>query len=40
VPGNFVDDPGFLTGAAGVALVLLAASTSTPLSWDRTLLIA
>jgi lantibiotic biosynthesis protein len=40
VPGNFVDDPGFLTGAAGVALVLLAASTSTPPSWDRTLLIA
>jgi lantibiotic biosynthesis protein len=40
VPGYFVDDPGFLTGAAGVALVLLAASTSTPLSWDRTLLIA
>lgn len=40
VPGNFVDDPGFLTGAAGVAMVLLAASTSTPPSWDRTLLIA
>jgi lantibiotic biosynthesis protein len=40
VPGNFVDDPGFLTGAAGVALVLLAASTPTPPSWDRTLLIA
>jgi hypothetical protein len=40
VPGNFVDDPGFLTGAAGVALILLAASTSTPPSWDRALLIA
>jgi lantibiotic biosynthesis protein len=40
VPGNFVDDPGFLTGAAGVALVLLTASTSTPPGWDRALLIA
>jgi lantibiotic biosynthesis protein len=40
VAGNFVDDHSFLTGAAGVALVLLAASASTPPRWDRALLIA
>ncbi|MFN2488399.1 MAG: lanthionine synthetase LanC family protein [Actinomycetota bacterium] len=31
-------DPGFLTGAAGIALVLLAATTSVEPSWDRLLL--
>jgi hypothetical protein len=40
LPGNFVDDHTFLTGAAGVALLLLAASASTPPRWFRALLIA
>jgi hypothetical protein len=40
VPGNLVDDPTFLTGATGVALVLLAASTPIEPHWDRALLIA
>lgn len=39
-PGEFVDDPGFLTGAAGVALVLLAGATSTAPQWDRALLLS
>jgi class I lanthipeptide synthase len=40
VGGRFVpqDDPGFLTGAAGVALALLAASTPVEPDWDRVLL--
>jgi hypothetical protein len=33
-------DPGLLTGAAGVALVLLAAATSAEPAWDRALLVA
>lgn len=37
--GNFVDDPGFLTGAAGVVLALLAAATSIEPDWDCTLLL-
>lgn len=37
---NWVDDPGLVTGAAGVVLVLLAASTSTEPIWDRLFLIA
>jgi hypothetical protein len=40
VTGNLVDDPGFLTGAAGVAMVLLAAATAAEPRWDRTLLVA
>ncbi|MGC0416985.1 lanthionine synthetase C family protein [Embleya sp. AB8] len=32
--------PGLLDGAAGVILALLAATTSTPPSWDRALLLA
>ncbi|MBV9691209.1 MAG: lanthionine synthetase C family protein [Ktedonobacteraceae bacterium] len=38
--GIFVDDPGFLTGAIGVALVLLAVCTSVEPQWNRALLIA
>ncbi|AZQ69888.1 hypothetical protein EKH77_00430 [Streptomyces luteoverticillatus] len=34
------DDPGFLDGAAGVALALLAAATDTEPTWDRALLLA
>jgi hypothetical protein len=34
------DDPGLLTGAAGVALVLLAAATPVEPAWDRALLLA
>jgi lantibiotic biosynthesis protein len=40
VPGNLVDDPSFVTGADGVATVLLAAAFPDARSWDRTLLIA
>jgi hypothetical protein len=38
--GSLVDQPDFLTGASGVALALLAASTSVEPSWDRLLLLA
>jgi hypothetical protein len=34
------DDPGVLTGAAGVALALLAATTSIEPAWDRILLLS
>lgn len=36
VPGNFVDDPTLLTGATGVALVLLAAIGDERPPWFRT----
>jgi hypothetical protein len=36
----WVDDPGFLTGVAGIALVLLAAVTPLEPAWDRVLLLA
>lgn len=36
----WVDDPGFLTGAAGVALALLAAITPVEPAWDRVLLLS
>jgi lantibiotic modifying enzyme len=36
----WVADPGFLTGAAGVALALLAATTAGEPNWDRMLLTA
>ncbi|WP_282703827.1 lanthionine synthetase C family protein [Streptomyces sp. CC219B] len=39
-PGVFVDDPGLLTGAAGVVLALLAAATSVTPEWDRALLMS
>jgi lantibiotic biosynthesis protein len=34
------DDPGILTGAAGIALALLAAATSIEPGWDRMLLVS
>jgi hypothetical protein len=40
VPGNEIDQPGLLDGAAGVALVLLAASTSVEPVWDRLFLLS
>jgi lantibiotic biosynthesis protein len=40
-PGdNPVDRPGLLDGAAGVAMVLLAAATDVEPEWDRLFLIA
>lgn len=36
--GRWVSDPGFLTGAAGVALALLAATCDVDPAWDRLLL--
>jgi hypothetical protein len=38
--GYRVDHPGLLTGAPGVALVLLAAATSTEPTWDRLFLLS
>jgi hypothetical protein len=37
---NWTDDPGFLTGAAGIALALLAAATAVEPAWDRALLVS
>ena len=34
------DDPGILTGAAGVAMALLAATTTIEPAWDRMLLLS
>jgi hypothetical protein len=40
-PGGVrVDQPGFLEGAPGVALALLAASTDREPTWDRVLLLS
>src|SRR5262249_41487720 len=36
----WVDDPGILTGAAGIALALLAAITPVEPAWDRSLLLS
>ena len=33
-------DPGLLTGAIGIALALLAATTAVEPAWDRMLLVA
>jgi hypothetical protein len=38
--GNETDQPGLLDGAAGVALVLLAAATNVEPTWDRAFLLA
>jgi hypothetical protein len=38
--GQLVDQPGLLTGAPGVALVLLAASTNVEPTWDRLFLLS
>lgn len=40
IGGSLVDDPGFLTGSAGIGLHLLAATTSVEPTWDRLLLIS
>lgn len=40
VQGRAVDEPGLLEGAAGVALVLLSASTPVEPAWDRLFLLA
>jgi hypothetical protein len=37
---RWVDEPGFLMGAAGIALALLAAATDIEPQWDRTLLVS
>jgi hypothetical protein len=37
---TWVADPGLLTGAAGIALALLAATTAIEPAWDRILLVA
>jgi class I lanthipeptide synthase len=37
---GWADDPGFLTGAAGVGLALLAATSAVEPEWDRVLLTA
>jgi lantibiotic modifying enzyme len=37
---EWTDDPGFLTGAAGIALALLAAVTPIEPAWDRVLLVS
>ena len=37
---GWVDDPGVLTGAAGIALALLAATTTIEPEWDRMLLVS
>jgi lantibiotic biosynthesis protein len=38
--GQWVDDPGFLAGAAGAGLALLALSTEVTPRWDRALLMS
>ena len=38
--GQWVDDPGFLAGAAGTGLALLALSTEVTPRWDRALLMS
>jgi lantibiotic modifying enzyme len=37
---NWTDDPGLLTGAAGIALALLAAVTPVEPGWDRVMLVS
>jgi hypothetical protein len=40
IPGNEVDQAGFLDGAAGIAAVLLAAGTDVEPAWDRLFLLS
>lgn len=40
IPGNEVDQAGFLDGAGGIAAVLLAASTDVEPAWDRLFLLS
>lgn len=37
---QWVDEPGFLTGATGIGLALLAATSSVEPEWDRVLMVA
>jgi len=37
---NWINDPGFLNGAAGIALALLAAVTPIEPAWDRVLIVS
>jgi hypothetical protein len=37
---TWIADPGLLTGASGIALALLAATTDMEPAWDRMLLVA
>jgi len=37
--GEWIDDPGYLTGAAGIGLGLLAAVSESPPTWDQPLLL-
>ncbi len=39
VDGEFIEDPAWLTGAAGVGLVLISALAETTPNWDRALLL-
>jgi lantibiotic modifying enzyme len=39
-PPAWIDDPGLLTGAAGVALALLSATGNAPPDWDRLILVS
>jgi hypothetical protein len=39
-PAGWVDEPGVLMGAAGIALALLAATTDVGPAWDRMLLVS
>lgn len=39
-PGKLIDNPGFLNGVAGIALTLLAVSSTIEPEWDRILLLA
>src|SRR5581483_3645394 len=40
IPGNEIDQAGLLDGVPGIALVLLAAVTNVPPSWDRLFLLS
>ena len=37
---TWIADPGLLTGAAGIALALVAATTAVEPTWDRLLLVS
>lgn len=40
IEGTTIDNPGFLTGASGVLLTILASSTDSTPAWDRVLLLS
>jgi hypothetical protein len=39
-PGSHAADPGLLTGSTGIALALLAATSTVEPAWDRILLVS